>query len=49
MKMSEALIRAGKEHEFVVLPEQFHGYDSVHDDYYWRKVQGFFAQHLKEA
>lgn len=49
MKMSEALIRAGKEHEFVVMPEQLHGYDSVHDGYYWRKVHGFFAQHLKEA
>lgn len=49
MKVSEALIRAGKHHEFVVLPEQYHGYDTVHDGYFWQKVQGFFAQHLKEV
>jgi dipeptidyl aminopeptidase/acylaminoacyl peptidase len=46
VKMSEALIRAGKLHEFVVLPEQYHTYDSVHDAYYWRKVAQFFARHL---
>jgi dipeptidyl aminopeptidase/acylaminoacyl peptidase len=46
MKMSEALIRAGKDHEFVVLPEQYHGYDSVHDSYFWRKVARFFETHL---
>lgn len=47
MKMSEALIRAGKDHEFVVLPEQYHGYDSVHDSYYWRKVVDFLETHLR--
>jgi dipeptidyl aminopeptidase/acylaminoacyl peptidase len=46
LRMSEALIQAGKEHELVVLPEQFHAYDTVHDDYFWRKAAGFFAQHL---
>jgi len=46
IKMTEALIRAGKDHEFVVLPAQPHGYDATHDDYFWRKVQGFFATHL---
>ncbi|SEP47036.1 S9 family peptidase [Amycolatopsis saalfeldensis] len=49
MKMSEALIRAGKDHEFVVLPEQMHGYDEVHDAYFWRKVAGFFRAHLQEG
>lgn len=48
MKMSEALIRAGKEHEFVVLPEQVHGFDSAHDAYFWRKVATFFHTHLQE-
>lgn len=47
MKMSEALIRAGKDHEFVVLPEQLHGFDSVHDTYFWRKVAAFFDTHLR--
>jgi dipeptidyl-peptidase-4 len=44
VKMSEALIRAGKAHEFVVLPEQIHGFDSVHDSYFWRKVIDFLAR-----
>src|SRR5262249_14605914 len=46
IKMSEALIRAGKQHEFVVLPEQYHGFDSVHSDYLHRKLATFFRQHL---
>ena len=46
VKMSEALIRAGKCHEFVVLPEQRHSYDSTHDSYFWRKVAGFFGNEL---
>jgi dipeptidyl aminopeptidase/acylaminoacyl peptidase len=44
--MSEALVRAGKPHEFVLLPGQYHSYDAVHDAYYWRKVAAFFAAHL---
>lgn len=43
VKMADALIRAGKSHEFVVLPEQIHGYESVHDGYYYRKLRDFFA------
>jgi len=46
MKLSEALIRAGKEHDFVVLPGQPHGWDSVHDEYYQRKLVAFFRRHL---
>jgi dipeptidyl aminopeptidase/acylaminoacyl peptidase len=34
IKMSEALIEAGKSHEFVVLPEQTHAYDSVRPSAY---------------
>ncbi|WP_033287678.1 alpha/beta fold hydrolase [Amycolatopsis jejuensis] len=49
MKLSEALIRAGKAHEFVVLPEQFHGFDGVHDAYFWRKVTTFFRTHLQKG
>jgi dipeptidyl aminopeptidase/acylaminoacyl peptidase len=46
VKMSEALIRAGKLHELVVLPEQYHGFDTVHDGYLNRKVHAFFEAHL---
>jgi dipeptidyl aminopeptidase/acylaminoacyl peptidase len=46
IKMSEALIRAGKQHEFVVLPEQYHGYDSVHQAYFDEKLATFFKRHL---
>lgn len=46
IKMSEALIQAGKSHEFVVLPEQTHEYDKVHDGYFWRKVGDFFHRAL---
>jgi dipeptidyl-peptidase-4 len=47
LKMSEALIRAGKLHQFVALPEQYHGFDSVHDDYFNRCLAAFFEQHVK--
>jgi dipeptidyl aminopeptidase/acylaminoacyl peptidase len=46
MKMAEALIRAGKDHEFVVLPEQGHGSDSQHGAYSDQKLAAFFAKHL---
>jgi dipeptidyl-peptidase-4 len=46
IKMSEALIRAGVNHDFVVLPEQYHGYDLAHDRYYYRKLAAFFAEHI---
>ena len=47
VKMSEALVRAGKMHEFVLLPGQYHHYDTIHDAYYWQKVAAFFASHLQ--
>jgi YD repeat-containing protein len=49
MKMSEALIRAGKMHQFVVMPEQYHGFDTVHNDYYYRCLAAFFDQHVKNG
>ncbi len=47
VKMVEALIRADK-HEFVLLPEQYHGYfyDTQHDSYFWKGVVEFFASHI---
>ncbi|HKY91550.1 MAG TPA: DPP IV N-terminal domain-containing protein [Nevskiaceae bacterium] len=46
IKMTEALIRAGKDHEFVVLPEQGHGFGTTHDDYLNQKQATFFRRHL---
>jgi len=47
MKMAEAVIRAGKECDFVPMPEQGHGYDSRHDQYFDQKRAAFFAKHLE--
>jgi len=49
MKMSEALIRAGKDHDFVPMPGQYHGYDSDHDAFVWRKAAAFFSAQLGQA
>jgi dipeptidyl-peptidase-4 len=46
VRMSEASIRAGALHEYVVLPEAHHTCDEVHDAYFWRKVADFFGRHL---
>lgn len=46
MKMDEALIRAGKAHEIIVLPEQYHGWDSVHGEYLDRKQAAFLQRAL---
>ncbi|MBB4688728.1 S9 family peptidase [Amycolatopsis jiangsuensis] len=46
VKMVDALIRAGKKHEFVLLSGQPHGYTSVHNSYFWRKAADFFRTHL---
>lgn len=43
IRMSDALIRAGKQHELVVLPEQPHAYDGHYDAYFWRKVFDFLT------
>jgi len=46
IKMSEALIRADKEHDFVPLPEQYHSYDSQHAEYFQRKRAEFLVRHF---
>jgi dipeptidyl aminopeptidase/acylaminoacyl peptidase len=47
VKMAEALIRAGKPHEFVVVPEQGHFFDPAHDRHFWRKVAEVFGRNLQ--
>lgn len=47
MKMTHALIEAGVDHEFVVLPEQYHGYATPFENYYIAKTTAFFDRWLK--
>jgi dipeptidyl aminopeptidase/acylaminoacyl peptidase len=47
VKVSEQLIRAGKQHELAILPGQLHSFDSAHDNYVGRKYAAFFARHLQ--
>jgi dipeptidyl aminopeptidase/acylaminoacyl peptidase len=49
VRMTDALIKAGRPHEFVVLPNQHHLYGDVHDYYYFDKLVGFFERTLKNA
>jgi dipeptidyl aminopeptidase/acylaminoacyl peptidase len=49
VRMADALIRAGKDHEFVVMPAQFHGYTGAHDDYFIEKFVNFFDRTVKKA
>lgn len=45
-RMADALIKAGKNFDLVVLPGQRHGYQNVARDYYIRKMWFHFAKHL---
>lgn len=49
MRMSRALIDAGIDHDQVVLPEEGHGYTGVAEEYFIRKLAGFFARNVMEA
>ena len=48
MKMVEALIRAGKPHDLIVLPEQGHGPSPGPSRTYWLEaIRRYFQEHLK--
>lgn len=49
VRMTDALIRAGRPHEFVVLPGQHHMYAPAHDNYFIEKFAAFFERALKNA
>jgi dipeptidyl-peptidase-4 len=49
MRMTDALIRAGKPHEFVAMPGQYHMYASLHDNYFLEKLISFFDRTVKNA
>ena len=46
LRLSNALIKAGKPHELVILPNTTH---AVMQPYYWNKLTSFFATHLIDA
>lgn len=46
MRVVDALIRAGKRFELVMLPQQRHGFGNMNEYFYWKLVD-FFSQHLK--
>ena len=47
MKMTRALIDAGIDHEFVVVPQAFHHFEGAEEDYLLMKLTGWFDRHVK--
>jgi len=47
MKMTRALIEAGIDHEFVVVPDATHHFVGVEEDYLLLKLTRFFDRHVK--
>jgi dipeptidyl aminopeptidase/acylaminoacyl peptidase len=45
IRMANALIKAGKRFEFVILPSQRHGYGDMNEYFFW-KMGDYFVQHL---
>ena len=42
----DALIRAGKRFDMLILPQQRHGFGDMNEYFYWRLVD-YFSEHLK--
>jgi dipeptidyl aminopeptidase/acylaminoacyl peptidase len=47
MKMTWALIEAGVDHEFVVVPQACHQFVGAEEDYLLMKLTGWFDRHVK--
>ncbi len=47
MKMVEALIRAGKPYDLIVLPEQGHSFSGKGRTYVFDGIRRYFQEHLK--
>lgn len=45
-KLAEALIKADKEFDLLILPSQRHGYRGTHMDYFRKKRWNYFVEHL---
>jgi dipeptidyl aminopeptidase/acylaminoacyl peptidase len=48
LRVADALIRANKRFDFMILPGQRHGYGPMNDYVFWRRLD-YFAQHLLGA
>ena len=46
MRVVEALIRAGKRFDMLMLPQQRHGFGDMNEYFYWRLVD-YFSEHLR--
>lgn len=46
LRVVDALIRAGKRFDMLVLPQQRHGFGEMNEYFYWRLVD-YFSEHLK--
>ena len=47
-KLAEALIKADKEFDLLILPSQRHGYTGKHRNYFTKKRWNYFVEHLGE-
>ena len=45
-KLAEALIKANKEFDMLILPSQRHGYAGIYNDYFTKKRWNYFVEHL---
>ena len=48
-KLAEALIKADKEFDMLILPSQRHGYTGKYNDYFTKKRWNYFVEHLLNA
>jgi dipeptidyl aminopeptidase/acylaminoacyl peptidase len=45
-RMADALIKAGKDFDMLVLPNQNHHYEGIYKTYYENKVRHYFGKYL---
>ena len=45
LRVADALIRAGKRFDMLMLPQQRHGFGDMNEYFYWRLVD-YFSEHL---
>jgi dipeptidyl-peptidase 4 len=48
-KLAEALIKANKEFDMLILPSQHHGYQGIYNDYFTKKKWNYFVENLLGA
>ncbi len=48
-KLAEALVKADKEFDMLILPSQHHGYVGKYNDYFTKKKWNYFVEHLLGA